>query len=333
MRYIICATILLSLALLVGDPATAETKYAIKDLGILPGFLSSHATGINGKTQIVGTCRGSRMGANRSVQVMVPFLWEKGKMTEIKMPEGADKVWTGPINDLGSFPMKSTGIAYLYAKGAVRKIEVETGYEEARLDDINNKGRIVGAYQFGRPDSQVFVMQDDKITKIPLPLEFSCIDKMVINEKGRVAATVGCPDGAKASFLWEDGKVTRLDDLTAHESIVDISADAILARDLVEENKVFVIRAGVRTELKMLDGMMPVSIDCINDAGLSVGTCTTELRTDRAIVWDKAGDLQLLPTLGGHNSQVGAINNAGVIVGSAQDLGGKNHAVMWTPAK
>lgn len=333
MRYLICATIVLSLVLLACNRSAAETKYLVKDLGVLPGYTSGHATGVNSKGQVVGVCRTMRVKQGRSELVMVPFLWESGRMREVKMPEGADKVSTGAINDSAQFLMESAAITYTYFKRKVRRIAVETGYEEVRLDDINNKGQMVGAYQFGRPDSQVFVMLADEITRIPLPLEFTCIEKMAIDEEGRVAVTVGCPNGDKASFEWKDGKVTPLTGLTTRQAIVDISSDAILARDLADERSIFVIRGAKRTDLKLLAGMAPVTVDRINARGQSIGTCTTEVRTDRAVVWDRAGNPQLLPTLGGDNSQAGDINDAGVIVGSAQDLAGKIHAVMWTPAK
>jgi probable HAF family extracellular repeat protein len=68
----------------------------------------------------------------------------------------------------------------------------------------------------------------------------------------------------------------------------------------------------------------------INNQLTVVGTVQRpqDLRFTRAFQWSN-GQLQVLQSIGGAYSSASAVNQAGLIVGSAQTAGGTRHAVLW----
>jgi probable HAF family extracellular repeat protein len=50
-----------------------------------------------------------------------------------------------------------------------------------------------------------------------------------------------------------------------------------------------------------------------------------------AFLWTAAGGMEDLGTLGGPNSEAGAISENGVVVGSSETAAGEQEAFMWTP--
>lgn len=67
----------------------------------------------------------------------------------------------------------------------------------------------------------------------------------------------------------------------------------------------------------------------INDAGQVAGVSSSDTET-RAVLWDVAGAIQSLGTLGGDTSRAFGINEAGAVVGVSTDAAGDPDAFMWT---
>ena len=100
------ATTLLFVLALLPTPASATLKYAITDLGALPGHNASTAESINLLGQVAGTSRSNTFLSDRA------FLWSNGQ-----------------IQNLGTFGQSSTSGAYVNDQGlvAVNTVVPRTG--------------------------------------------------------------------------------------------------------------------------------------------------------------------------------------------------------------
>jgi probable HAF family extracellular repeat protein len=90
-------------------------------------------------------------------------------------------------------------------------------------------------------------------------------------------------------------------------------------------------QAGMRL-LGMIEGSLYAQAKAINDAGQIIGIDQTGT-SDLAFYTDRETGLKFLNGLGGNIIYANAINQQGVIVGSAEDSTRNPHAVMWaTPS-
>lgn len=84
------------------------------------------------------------------------------------------------------------------------------------------------------------------------------------------------------------------------------------------------------TLVNVIEGEIDHAVD-INASGVITGWSATEERgISAAVVWRTPGTAALLPTLGGAGAEARAINDAGHIVGGAQDADGNVRPVLWS---
>ena len=123
----------------------------MRDLGTLPGWVSSYAYKINQQSEIVGSVSdagGDTDGFERASRT-VAFLWRGGKMTSLGTLPGSKNSEAFGINDSTAVVGTSDARAFLWTRGRMLDLNAclptASGWtlEEARA--INNKGQIVGS--------------------------------------------------------------------------------------------------------------------------------------------------------------------------------------------
>jgi len=333
MRSTICAVIFL--ALLVGDLAGAATKYVIKDLGVLSGDNSSSAYAINGKGQIIGSSSFVKMPLTELPPSRV-FLWEDGRMTEIKWLSKAADFIGADINDSGAVLIYQFAESFVVQKGKATKIKPPGGsLRDMTAYEINNRGEVVGVCRGGGKVERPFLWKNGVSEALEMPSDLGRVDWMLINDKGQIAATVEKADKGKQIVQWEDGKMKVLADTSGSYHAADLADDGTIVGRLAMSYRsgAFAWRNGVFKDLRAPEGLKSGGANCINSKGTIAGVCYTEKGKYLPVVWDKDGVPTVLPTLRGGDCLVADMNDGGVIVGAAEDAPTEYHAVMWTPVK
>ncbi len=122
----------------------------MRDLGTLPGWVSSYAYKINRQSEIVGSVSdagGDTDGFERASRTAA-FLWRSGKMVSLGTLPGSKNSAAFGINDSTEIAGTSDARAFLWTQGKILDLNAclpaASGWtlEEARA--INNKGQIVG---------------------------------------------------------------------------------------------------------------------------------------------------------------------------------------------
>lgn len=156
-------------------PAPAQT-HTIIDLGLLPGYTDSSAKAVNDRNQVTGEI-------GHGTQFSHAFLYSNGRMIDLgTLPGFTDSVGNA-INDSGEI----TGVAT----------------KADPLDHTANPALIVHA----------FTTQTNKLQDLR-PLGQALYMSSSINTRGQVVGSVVTLRDQDRAFLYHDGKVTVLDDLT-----------------------------------------------------------------------------------------------------------------------
>jgi len=336
------ALVLVSPASLVPSTLPAA-RGSIVDLGTLGGRAT--ATDINAVGQVVGY--------STSVNGTHGFLWEAGRMTELTTPSGG---WAIPraINDLGQVVGVATAAngerhAFLWDGGRMTDLGA-LGASGSRATGINNLGVVVGVRD-GAPGQRTcgFVWEAGKVTDLCLT------DALAVND-AESAVGQGFPirDGPRPAWVvfgnsdWRGYTLPAL--AGGPSSPHDINAGGsdedgwlIVGTSLAANGKMHAVRwlgSGLGMEnihendildLGTLgDPDVNASAYGLNANGEIVGESGVGHGSDasRAVLW-AAGAIRDLGTLGGDSSVARAINDDGVIAGSAQDASGAWHAVLW----
>jgi probable HAF family extracellular repeat protein len=94
MTTILISTLAALLYISVASPCDAAAPNPTPTaLGVLPGFDSSEARGINASGQVVGFCSNGK--------AQQPFIWQNGVMTKLPIPDGYNQGWAESINTSG----------------------------------------------------------------------------------------------------------------------------------------------------------------------------------------------------------------------------------------
>lgn len=333
MKRTLCA--ILFLALFACNFAGAATKYVMKDLGTLPGDDQSSAEAINSKGQIV--CKSWKVTSERDA--ILPkaraLLWENGKISEINAPVGKDGVCILDINDSGTILVSGWQDSFIVEKGKVTKIEPLPGKTTIRALEINNRGDIFANGAKAGTDMELLVRRVGVTHLFEKPAGCSFIHFNAMNNKGQVAVNIEKADGTLGLAMWEDGKVRVLDGVSDGLCVSALSDDGTIAGmcDDREDGKGGVWRNGSMRYLQVPAGLEGVFPECINSKGVVGGMSPDKEIASHAVVWDANGVPTELPMPGGLESEVGDINDAGIIVGTLVDEDGRSRAVMWTPVK
>lgn len=281
----------------------AAPRYAITEIGPLPGYSHSGATAINASGQIAGTAfNGGETGWGPDTAR--GFIYRNGQMTDLGSLGGKLTIVTG-MNNAGEIVGFATTAraqrAFLWTNGKLQDLgDLGGGHSQAYR--INNKGQIVGGSRTAHEKWHAILWHEGKTDDLGALGDKDDSFAHAINDVGQVVGE-SYDHSTYHAFLWRAGRMSALDTLGGESSN---SGEA----------------------------------HCINDKGAIVGSSSRRvdkfLSKQFAVLWvdGKIRDLGTLPDY--EESSASSINNRGQIVGRASRwVGGiqhqalVEHAVLW----
>lgn len=267
------------------SPVSAQT-YTVTNLGTLPGWLDSNATGINKHGAVTGSCRIKVVGSDGSVGYSVhAFLYRNGK-----------------VSDLGVLPCG--GVSFGQA--------------------INNRGEVAGTVTATQGE-HAFLYSHNTMKDLGVLPGGHLSYGTAINDQGEVAGYSDCPTGTQA-FLYSGGVMRQLvlaakpgSDIMDSHSFGLNSASAVTGQAYKwsngQRNYAFLLSNGKARSIGLLPGGYFCRAKAINNRGLITGEADTTHRTPHIFLYSD-GIMHDMGTLPGYTSSVGeAINNRAEIVG------------------
>ena len=212
--------------------------------------------------------------------------------------------------------------AFLYRDGQL--IDLGTlGGVNSRASGINDLGDIVGYSETATESRRAFLYSDGVMRDLGIPLSSAS----AINNRRQI---VGSANGV--AFRLDDDTFTSLGTLGGSRSsaaaINDagvIVGEAMTGASGDTVHHAFIYDGGVMSDLGTIDDGRSSYASDVNAHSEVVGISNTP---DGLLVGFAYG-MRRLPTLGGDYSYASAINDAGLIVGFADDEGGTERAALY----
>jgi len=240
------------------------------DLGTFGGP-GSHAVGINGTGQVVGSA---------DVNFFEPphaFLYSGGTMTDLDALLGGIGSYANDINDAGQVvgmveegPNEHHG--FLYSGGTITDLGFYLG-----TSGINNAGQVVGDAQASSGEQRAFLYSNGTMTDLGT-LGGSTSAASDINDAGQVVGAAHTSSAVWRAFLYSNGTMTDLGTLggssSAATGINNAGQVVGWAETSSGEQRAFLYSNGTMTDLGTLGGSYSAATD-INDAGQVVGYSET----------------------------------------------------------
>ncbi|HLK59779.1 MAG TPA: hypothetical protein VKU00_24675 [Chthonomonadaceae bacterium] len=185
---------------------------AFTDLGILPGFNQSNASGINAPGQVTV----NMINAGRSSSQSRAYLWQNGVFTDLGMLPGFTSSGAYGINDLGQVvgqAIASSGIehAFLWQSGVMTDLGT-LGGTISQATAINNNGQIAGWSLTSTGAEHPVLWQNGGMTDLGVLPGFSYGTAQGINAGGQIVgmvSTSGFP-GIQHAFVTSNGVLSDL---------------------------------------------------------------------------------------------------------------------------
>jgi probable HAF family extracellular repeat protein len=318
--------------------AALAEQYKIIDLGTLPGFSKSTATGVNGAGEVVGWSFDS--------SIAHAFLYRDGMMTDLgTLGQETSLAWA--INEarqiVGDVRSYATGFmrAFLYSGGVMTDIGTLGGSYSSAYG-LNNAGQVVGhARTGGNVAEHAFVFSGGVMTDLGVAAGFDDSYARDINEAGQVAGFMWNRAGSfYRPFLYSGGSWTNLIGLAGDRHFaysVNDSGQVAGASYTLSTGGQLAWRweSGTLYDLGTLGGTNSAAL-AINNSGQIVGYSNVAGDLARHAFVFEGGVMKDLndlisPISGLVLRAAQGINDAGQITVDGS-IGGVNHAFLLTPA-
>ena len=320
--------------------AEPQARYAIRDLGVMPGGLDDVGLGLAANGAVVGW-QESTEGA------VQPMLWRQ----------------SGPLLTLGALPGFPNGYATdISGKGQIVGVASDPGdlrfrrafaWQSGQMRDlgalggkfsmarsVNNRGQIVGGAALANGETRAFLWENGKMRDLGVLGTGNYSLAQFIGPDGRVVGISNVtPDGPNHAFLWENGKMRDLGlfpegGTLSHARAINAQGQVVGWADTGEaETHSFLWENGKIRDLGTL-GDEPSAAWSVNNRGQVVGTSSTGRKRMHAYLWENGQmrDLNSLiaPDSGWTLVSAYRINDAGQIVGKGRKAE-QIHAFLLTP--
>jgi probable HAF family extracellular repeat protein len=253
---------------------SAEIRYRITPVIGDPPTVSLGPQRMNNKGELVGS---SQAG---------PFLWHHGETVNLGafFDPSLQAISAEGINNrsdvIGFYVSEGAFRGFLLRRDEVIGVEALAGEAHVFLQDLNNRGQIIGTTEDASFQSRAFVWQRGEVMLLdPLP-GGSRAGARRINDRGVVVGGSESADGSRA-VIWRQGEVINLGVLPGAlgSAGLDINNRGQVVGILqfpVDEGepgdvRVFLWERGVMSELPSLTGALESTPFSINNAGDIVG--------------------------------------------------------------
>ena len=187
----------------------------MRDLGTLGGN-DSCAFEVNDQGQVAGfSYTNTAPNPNTGVPSQDPFLWERGKMTDLGTLGGTYGVpnWLnnhGQVVGFSNMPGDWFNHPFFWDKGVLTDMGTLGGYY-ANASVINDAGQAVGISDLADFTHHAFVWWKGKMTDVGTVSGDPCSNGFYINASGQVVGTsTDCHGTVLHAFLWEHGSMVNL---------------------------------------------------------------------------------------------------------------------------
>lgn len=210
----------------VAEPMTQRPKYSITNLGVIAGFDESRAIALSDNGQVVGTLHSGDIdfkpygflwqeGRMSNLRDVIPNdINDKGQIVgpsrknflELIAHAGKPRAsprhstfhWTHAMNEAGqvvgysqfidrNVPSKSKRRAFILEGGERRFLPIPDGYDDGEARGINNQAMVIGnVWQRDVSDRYAVVWQDDAVTLLGEPHDFSTAEAEAVNDSGQI---------------------------------------------------------------------------------------------------------------------------------------------------
>lgn len=305
----------------------AQPRYAVTDLGTLPGGGLVGASAINNSGQVVGVARNSN-------SLSRPFLYEAGAMRDLGA--GTNNGYAANINNAGQvignfstpYDLVTRGRdhSFLYSGGQVIDLSLQFGRFVA-LQGINDAGTIAGFGEDDNGDIKAALIAGGTLNFINIPFLVSVND---INNRGHLLGTLSFPGETPQEPVYRAAiiKGTRLVDFalagsySTHGVALNDDGEAVGHAWLPGGGAHgFLYSRGRTVDVGTLPGDPSSFLWDINNEGVAVGMSVPDDEVARAVVYQhgvlKNLNDMISPESGWYLITAQGINDSGQIVGRA----------------
>ena len=349
----IALTALAALFVAAGSASSKPAGWRVVDLGTLGGKVAfaSTAVAINAHGDVIGN------SWNRSGTRMRAFVWRSGRLIPLGTLGGGSS-WARALNDRGQIvgwaeTRSGKTHAFLWEKGHMRDLGVPPGTDMSEAVCITNSGLVVGVASSvnvlgpALGGHLVVWRRDGRIRDLGMPWNpirgQGAASTFVggVNEHGEIVGSTVPDHVGERSFLWDGRKLRTLPPRNARSMALDVNASGRVIGWTYRGSN-FRAVTWERGQMRLLPlppgrkgaqltesvGLVPET-SAINNEGDIVGEGWADREVDNhALLW-RIGTVIDLGTLGGKQSQAGAINNRRQIVGISETAHSDSQSPVW----